>query len=196
MGSVSGPVVKHQKKRRGTPCLDLKPQAFVTFIQNPDQIANSAGGLRCHMLTSPGRYRAMTALMLLGPGTPMLFQGQEFAASSPFHYFADHEKGLARKVRQGRDEFLQQFDSLAAPDMNPLLTDPGDPALFGQSKLDISERQRHAGIYALHCDLIKLRHEEPVFVPSDIAVWTARSWDRRPSFCASSEKMEMTDWWW
>ena len=109
---------KHQKKRRGTPCLDLKPQAFVTFIQNHDQIANSAGGLRCHMLTSPGRYRAMTALMLLGPGTPMLFQGQEFAASSPFHYFADHEKGLARKVRQGRGEFLQQFDSLAAPDMN------------------------------------------------------------------------------
>ena len=100
------------------PVLISKPQTFVTFIQNHDQIANSAGGLRCHMLTSPGRYRAMTALMLLGPGTPMLFQGQEFAASSPFHYFADHEKGLAGKVRQGRDEFLQQFDSLAAPDMN------------------------------------------------------------------------------
>jgi maltooligosyltrehalose trehalohydrolase len=93
----------------------------------------------------------------------MLFQGQEFAASSPFHYFADHEKGLARKVRQGRGEFLQQFDSLAAPDMNSLLTDPADPALFSQSKLDISERQHHAGIYALHRDLIKLRREEPVF---------------------------------
>ena len=154
---------KHQKQRRGTPCLDLKPQAFVTFIQNHDQIANSARGLRCHMLTSPGRYRAMTALMLLGPGTPMLFQGQEFAASSPFHYFADHEKGLAKKVRQGRGEFLQQFDSLAAPDMDNLLTDPGDPALFRQSKLDNSERQRHEGIYALHRDLIKLRREEFVF---------------------------------
>ena len=154
---------KHQKKRRGTPCLDLKPQAFVTFIDNHDQIANSAGGLRCHMLTSPGRFRAMTALMLLGPGTPMLFQGQEFAASSPFHYFADHEKGLASKVRQGRGEFLQQFDSLAAADMHPLLTDPADPALFRQSKLDISERQRHAGIFALHRDLIKLRREESVF---------------------------------
>ena len=88
---------KHHKQRRGTPCLDLKPQAFVTFMQNHDQIANSAAGLRCHMLTSPGRYRAMTALMLLGPGTPMLFQGQEFAASSPFYYFADHEQGIGRE---------------------------------------------------------------------------------------------------
>ncbi len=154
---------KHQKKRRGTPCLDLKPQGFVTFIQNHDQIANSSGGLRCHMLTSPGRYRAMTALMLLGPGTPMLFQGQEFAASSPFHYFADHETGLAGKVHQGRIEFLHQFESLAAPDMESLLLDPSDPVLFTQSKLDTSERQRHAGIYALHRDLIRLRREEPVF---------------------------------
>ncbi len=154
---------KHQKKRRGTPCLDLKPQAFVTFIQNHDQIANSAGGLRCHMLASPGRCRAMTALLLLGPGTPMLFQGQEFAASSPFHYFADHETGLSGKVHQGRIEFLHQFESLAAPDMEALLPDPSDPALFRQSKLDTSERQRHARIYALHRDLIKLRHAEPVF---------------------------------
>ncbi|MGA8830486.1 MAG: malto-oligosyltrehalose trehalohydrolase [Desulfomonilaceae bacterium] len=154
---------KHQKKRRGTPSLDLKPSTFVTFMQNHDQIANSGGGLRCHNLTSPGRYRAMTALMLLGPGTPMIFQGEEFAASSPFHYFADHEKRLARKVHQGRIEFLQQFYCLDAPDMKHLLPDPSDPALFRQAKLDMSERRRHAGIYALHRDLIKLRREDPVF---------------------------------
>jgi maltooligosyltrehalose trehalohydrolase len=154
---------RQQKKRRGTPCLDIKPSAFVTFIQNHDQIANSAGGLRCHMLTSPGRYRAMTALLLLSPGTPMLFQGQEFAASSSFHYFADHEEGLAGKVHQGRIEFLQQFEGLAAPDMEALLPDPSDPALFRQSKLDISERQRHEGMYALHRDLLRLRREDPVF---------------------------------
>ena len=154
---------KHQKNRRGTPSLDLNPSAFVTFMQNHDQIANSAGGLRCHKLTSPGRYRAMTALMLLGPGTPMLFQGQEFAASSSFQYFADHEKGLAWKVHQGRIEFLRQFYCLDAPDMENVLPDPSDPALFRQAKLDTAERQRHAGIYALHRDLIKLRREDPVF---------------------------------
>lgn len=154
---------KHQKKRRGTPSLDLKPSTFVTFMQNHDQIANSGGGLRCHNLTSPGRYRAMTALMLLGPGTPMLFQGQEFAASSPFHYFADHEKRLAGKVHKGRVEFLQQFYCLDAPDMKHLLPDPSDPTLFRQAKLEMSDRRRHAEIYALHRDLIKLRREDPVF---------------------------------
>jgi maltooligosyltrehalose trehalohydrolase len=154
---------KHQEKRRGTPGLDLEPAAFVTFIQNHDQVANSAQGLRCHMLTSSGRYRAMTALTLLMPGTPMLFQGQEFGSSSPFHYFADHEEGLAKAVRRGRAEFLEQFNSIAAPDMRHLLPDPAESELFRKSKLDLSERQRHKEIYALHRDLIRLRREDPVF---------------------------------
>ena len=90
-----------QQQRRGTPALDLPPAAFVTFLQNHDQIANSGLGLRCHALTSPGLYKALTALLLLGPGTPMLFQGQEFAASSPFFYFADFAGDLARLTRRG-----------------------------------------------------------------------------------------------
>src|SRR5207302_631434 len=64
-----------QKKRRGTPALDLPPSNFITFIQNHDQVANSARGQRCQQFASPGRFRALTALLLLGPGTPMLFQG-------------------------------------------------------------------------------------------------------------------------
>ena len=63
--------------------MHLNPAAFITFVQNHDQIANSAHGLRLNLLTDRGNYRAITALMLLAPGTPMLFQGQEFAASSP-----------------------------------------------------------------------------------------------------------------
>ncbi|MCU1295696.1 MAG: 1,4-alpha-glucan branching protein, partial [Bryobacterales bacterium] len=89
---------KWQKNRRGTPGLDLKSANFVTFIQNHDQIANSLWGKRIHTLTSPSQLRAMTALLLLGPGTPMLFQGQEFAASTPFYYFADHNPKLAALV--------------------------------------------------------------------------------------------------
>jgi len=68
-----------------------------------------------------------------------------------------------KKVREGRSEFLQQFHSLAAPDMKPCLGDPADPSLFHQSKLDLSERQRHAEAYELHCDLIRLRREDPAF---------------------------------
>ena len=154
---------KWQKKRRGAPGLDIHPAAFVTFIENHDQLANSAYGKRCHALTSPGKLRAITALMLLGPGTPMLFQGQEFGASNPFLFFADHTPQLNREIRQGRAEFLAQFPSLATPDVQERLADPGDPATFERCKLDHSERRTHPEIYQLHCDLLKLRREDPVF---------------------------------
>jgi maltooligosyltrehalose trehalohydrolase len=152
-----------QQKRRGTPTFGVPPAAFVTFIQNHDQIANSARGYRRHLLTSPGRYKAVTALMLLGPGTPMLFQGQEFGASAPFLYFADHEPALAGLVRRGRAEFLRQFPALAAPEMQAQLPDPAAPATFERSKLDLSERQRHAELYALHRDLLALHRDDRVF---------------------------------
>jgi maltooligosyltrehalose trehalohydrolase len=151
---------KWQKQRRGTPTFGLKPAMFVTYIQNHDQIANSGSGLRCHQLTSPGRYRAMTALMLLGPGTPMLFQGQEFGASSPFYFFADHNEQLAEMVRRGRAEFLSQFPRIACPEIQVRLPDPSDPRSFEHSKLDLSERQRHAETYRLHRDLLTLRRQD------------------------------------
>src|SRR5207342_593665 len=80
----------------------------------------------CHALTSPGRLRAMTAYFLLMPGIPMLFQGQEFGASSPFFFFADHEIGLSHDVREGRRLSLAQFPSLATSEMRAELADPGD----------------------------------------------------------------------
>jgi maltooligosyltrehalose trehalohydrolase len=152
-----------QKRRRGTPTVDQPPVAFVNFIENHDQVSNSARGLRVHQLTSPGRYRAMTALLLLAPQTPMLFQGQEFAASSPFLFFADHQKDLAEAVRRGRAEFLSQFHTIADPAMRACLADPHDAKTFERCKLDLSERHTHAAAYALHRDLLKLRRTDPVF---------------------------------
>jgi len=149
-----------QGKRRGAPGLDLNPAAFVTFLQNHDQIANSARGLRAHQLTSPGRYRAMTALTLLMPSTPMLFQGQEFAADSPFLYFADHRPELAEKVDAGRYEFLSQFPSIADPAMKAVMAAPHDRATFERCKLDFLDRQRHAGLYQLTKDLLRLRRTD------------------------------------
>jgi maltooligosyltrehalose trehalohydrolase len=154
---------KWQKKRRGAPALDLLPAHFVTFLENHDQVANSGRGLRSRQLTSPGRYRALTALLLLAPGTPMLFQGQEFAASSPFLFFADHNPELARLVFKGRNQFLAQFPSLAQPEGQALLQDPADPTVFESCKLDFGERERHTGAYALHRDLLRLRREDPAF---------------------------------
>jgi maltooligosyltrehalose trehalohydrolase len=151
-----------QRRRRGTPTFGLGREVFVDFLQNHDQVANSGRGERLHKLTSPAKYRALTGLLLLGPGTPMLFQGQEFGASAPFYYFADHQGDLAKAVRKGRGKFLAQFRTLATPEMQTLLTDPSDPATFERSKLDLTERDTHAAEYALHRDLIALRRGDPV----------------------------------
>jgi len=155
---------KWQKQRRGTPDLRLSPAKFVTYIQSHDQIANSGRGERVQFMTSPGRLKAMTALMLLAPGTPMLFQGQEFASSSPFYYFADHKPDLARLVRAGRAKFMAQFRSLATSQMQPYMVDPGSPSTFELCKLDFSERDRNRRYYDLHRDLLRLRREDPVFI--------------------------------
>ena len=152
-----------QEDRRGTSGLGLPGSAFINFLQNHDQVANSARGERIHKLASPSALRALTALMLLGPGTPLLFQGQEFAASTPFLYFADHKPELAALVRHGRLEFLSQFPSLALPETQAGVPDPDSAESFERCKLDFHERQRNAGSYALHRDLLRLRREDPVF---------------------------------
>jgi len=101
--------------------------------------------------------------MLLAPGTPMLFQGQEFASSSPFYYFADHKPDLAKLVGEGRAKFLAQFRSLATSEMRPCQADPANPSTFERCKLDFRERERNRRSYDLHRDLLRLRREDPVF---------------------------------
>ena len=152
-----------QKKRRGTPSFGIAPASFVNYLQNHDQIANTGRGWRVQRFTDPALYRAVTALFLLSPQTPMLFQGQEFGASTPFTYFADHRGELAEKVKQGRLEFLHQFPSLASAPMQALLPDPTDPQVFASCKLDFAERDRHHETYALYQDLLRLRREDRAF---------------------------------
>ena len=144
-----------QKMRRGTPALDTPPQPLVCYLQNHDQVANTETGARLHQTTSPGTFRALTALLLLGANTPMLFQGEEFAASAPFLYFADHKPDLAKAVAKGRAEFMTQFRSVRTS----LLDAPDDVQTFERSKLDHSERETHEDAVALHRDLLRLRRE-------------------------------------
>jgi maltooligosyltrehalose trehalohydrolase len=150
-----------QKKRRGENAFDLQPTHFVHYLQNHDQIANSGRGLRCHLLTSPGRYRALTAVLLLGPQSVLLFQGQEFGAITPFLYFADHNPDLAKLVHEGRNAFLAQFPSLRSADAQATLADPSDPETFRRCILD--HRDRNPDICNLYADLLRLRREDPVF---------------------------------
>jgi maltooligosyltrehalose trehalohydrolase len=150
-----------QKQRRGRTTLGTNPAAMVTYSQNHDQIANSGRGLRLQRLTTFGRYKATTAICLLGPGTPMLFQGQEFGASAPFLFFADHNPELADLIRKGRAEFLGQWRSLGTRQLQ--FADPCSRDTFDKCKLDFSEREKHAEIYALHRDLLDLRRSDPLF---------------------------------
>jgi maltooligosyltrehalose trehalohydrolase len=152
-----------QKKTRGTPSTGLTSEQFVAFLQNHDQIANSGQGQRIHQLASPGRLRALTAVTLLGPATPMLFQGQEFGASAPFLYFADHRPDLSRLVREGRRDFLSQFTSVAHAAADEPLPDPSDPATFERCKLDWRERDAHQTMVALHASLLQLRASDGAF---------------------------------
>ncbi len=156
-----------QRQRRGKPALDLAPSRFVHYLQNHDQVANSFRGQRLHELTSPSTLRALTALLLLGPQTPLLFQGQEFASTSPFLYFADHKPELMALVRGGRAKFLGQFEGLKSPLIRALFTDPGAEETFMRSKLDHRERDTHRDVTALHRDLLALRREDPVLCGPD-----------------------------
>jgi maltooligosyltrehalose trehalohydrolase len=152
-----------QKKPRGSVVSREPAEGFVFFLQNHDQVANQLRGDRLHQKTSPGVFRALTALLLLAPETPMLFMGQEFASSAPFLFFADFPPGtLAGQIHQGRKEFLAQFPSYGSPGAQAAIPDPREPAVFERSKLDWSERERQAECYTLHRDLLRLRREDHV----------------------------------
>ncbi|HTM76671.1 MAG TPA: DUF3459 domain-containing protein, partial [Devosia sp.] len=147
----------------GTPALDLKPWHFIHFLENHDQVANSARGLRMDRLGAPGNVRALTALFLLSPQTPCLFAGQEFGASSRFLYFASFDGDTAMAVADGRAQNLRQFAGVSDPAMSALLPDPADSATFAASKLDWDEFERHANVVALHRDLLRLRKTHAAF---------------------------------
>ena len=150
-----------RKALRGTPTFGISPEAFVCFLENHDQIANTGSGQRLRFQTSPGRYRAMTAFLLLGPWTPLLFQGQEFGASSPFLFFADIGDASVRDaIRKGRAEWLAPFLSLTEDQAWRTLPAPDDPEVFASCKLNFSERKNNRELYALHIDLLKLRRED------------------------------------
>ncbi len=159
-----------QNQRRGAAAWDVDPHRFVFYLENHDQVANSRDGRRLHQRTSPGRHRALTAMLLLAPQTPMLFQGQEFGSSAPFLYFADHKPELAAVVRKGRREFLAQFPSLAPDTVQRALADPADRKTFERSRLSADERASNTDQVALHRDLIALRRCDPVLCRGDARV--------------------------
>ncbi|MGQ0844240.1 MAG: malto-oligosyltrehalose trehalohydrolase [Sporichthyaceae bacterium] len=150
-----------RRRRHGAPVDPVRTPGhrFVVSLQTHDQVGNRARGDRISALTSPGRVRIGSALLLCSPFTPMLFQGEEWAASSPWQYFTDHpEPELAKAVSEGRmSEFAEHG---WGPDDVP---DPQDPATLSRSRLDWSEpaREPHAAMLNWYRDLLALRRSTP-----------------------------------
>jgi maltooligosyltrehalose trehalohydrolase len=152
-----------QHKRRGSRSIHLKPSLLINFIENHDQVANSGKSSRLRSLTHPGAYRAVTALLLLAPQTPLLFQGQEFGATTPFYYFSDLSKELAMKVYNGRIQYTAQFASFSDPEVKAQMPFPQAEETFSHSKLNWAEKEKYPFIYQLYKDLIALRKTDSVF---------------------------------
>ncbi|HEY3699843.1 MAG TPA: DUF3459 domain-containing protein, partial [Spongiibacteraceae bacterium] len=154
-----GQYYRWQKQNRGTRVTDESAARFVHFIQNHDQIANTLRGERIDTYCSLPALRAMTALLLLGPETPMLFMGQEIGAAQPFPFFADHNEELAALVMKGRREFLTQFSSFRTAQAQAAIPDPAAMHTFASAKLNFTAADRSAPLFLLHRDLLRLRRE-------------------------------------
>lgn len=144
---------------RGTPASAAEPWQLVHCIQNHDQVGNRAHGERLGADVSPAAFRAMSALLLLSPYTPLLFMGQEWNASTPFLYFTHHNAELGRLVTEGRRKEFAGFARFSGD----TVPDPQAVETFTRSRLDWSEaaKPEHAGVLALYRELLRLRATDP-----------------------------------
>jgi maltooligosyltrehalose trehalohydrolase len=165
------------ERPRGKPATELSAAAFVYCVQNHDQVGNRALGTRLSRDISLDAYCMASTVLLFLPMTPLLFMGQEWAASTPFLFFTDHDAELGEKVVHGRREEFKTFAAFADPAARERIPDPQAPATFERSKLDWSERERdeHTRVLELYRQLLALRQTDPVFMHAGRAELTARA---------------------
>ena len=160
------PYVPWQGKPRGRSARaqELAPHQLVYCIQNHDQVGNRALGTRLSNHVDLDAYCAASVLLLFLPATPLVFMGQEWAASSPFLFFSDHEGELGEAVRRGRREEFKSFAAFADPTERSRIPDPQDRGTFEQSKLHWEERTAtpHARVLATYRAMLALRRSDPV----------------------------------
>jgi maltooligosyltrehalose trehalohydrolase len=159
---------KHLGVPRGTPAGGLPPAQFVVCIQNHDQIGNRADGARLHHEIDAATYRAVSALLLLLPETPLLFMGQEWAVSTPFQFFTDHHAELGRLVTEGRRREFAAFRAFADPAVRARIPDPQAAGTFERSRLSWDEQSRepHASTLRLYRRLLEIRRAcTPMMTP-------------------------------
>ncbi len=150
----------------GRPPVGIPGKRFLAYIQNHDQIGNRARGDRLSALVPPELLKVASALVFTSPFVPMLFQGEEWGATTPFLYFTDHpDPELGRAVSEGRKTEFESFgwDPASIPD-------PQDPNTYERSKLDWQEAEvsPHAELLEWHRELIRLRKRFPELSDCDL----------------------------
>ncbi|HVT99986.1 MAG TPA: DUF3459 domain-containing protein, partial [Acidobacteriaceae bacterium] len=163
---VDGCYSPYRERTHGRPVLNLPASRFLGYAQNHDQVGNRAQGERISHLVNLGRTKIAAALVLTAPFVPMLFQGEEWAASAPFQYFTDHDEELGKLVSEGRRKEFAAFGW--KPEDVP---DPQSPEAFEHSKLNWSERSQplHAEMLDWYKRLIALRRSTPDLNDPDLS---------------------------
>ena len=175
----TGQLSKHLHEERGTDPSHVPMQRFVVCVQNHDQVGNRAMGDRLHHGVDAATWRAVSALLLTSPTTPLLFMGQEWAASTPFRYFTDLEPELGRLVTEGRRREFKDFPEFADPAARERIPDPQARETFESSQLRWDEREHaeHAPVLSLYKALLALRRERPALGASEEVIADARPLD-------------------
>ena len=153
----------HQRANRGTDASHVPMYKFVVCLQNHDQIGNRAMGDRLHHAIPPEAWRAASTVLLTAPMTPLLFMGQEWAATTPFQYFTDVEPALGELVTEGRRREFAEFPEFSDAEARTRIPDPQSPDTFAASRLNWQERTQgpHAAVHDLYRALLALRLDHP-----------------------------------
>lgn len=163
--AYQGEYSEYHASNRGEPSADLPPSAFVSFLQNHDQIGNRAFGERISQLADPKALKAVMEILLLAPSPPLLFMGEEFAANTPFLFFCDFHGELAAAVTNGRRNEFARFSKFSSADVRSFIPDPNSEQTFLRSKVDWDSLQldSHADWIRFYRKLLALRQR--VIVP-------------------------------
>ena len=149
---------------RGEPSAGLPPTAFISFLQNHDQVGNRAFGERITTLSDPRAVRAAVSILLLAPAPPLVFMGEEFGTQTPFLYFCDFKNDLAEAVAAGRRNEFARFAKFTDPARRAGIPDPNDPKTFESSRLnwdEVTQPQHHQWL-TFYRQLLQLRREHIV----------------------------------
>jgi maltooligosyltrehalose trehalohydrolase len=182
----------HLQRPRGTDPAHVPMDRFVVCLQNHDQIGNRALGDRLHQQIAAESWRAASVLLLTAPMTPLLFMGQEWAASTPFQYFTDLEPTLGSRVTQGRRNEFAAFPEYSSEDVRERIPDPQAKSTFERSRLAWDERSQddHRRSLALYRALLALRRDHQALAGSDAARAEAVAADQQSVVLRRSDDRE------